>query len=105
MNKKRHIIECIWGGYRSGQERVCHRAVTIHPQQWDGLHTVAFTDGTTMSVSIRPCTPREKVIPINGYHALLNEIADKDLSSKGYVSVLDLDKKPDAVLAPLEEGK
>ncbi len=35
---------------------------------------VQFTDGTSMSVSVRPCTFREKVQEIGGYDSLLHDI-------------------------------
>ena len=91
MRRKRYVIECIWSGYSSSQSRPCHREVTYRPEQWAGLHTIAFTDGTNMSVDIRPCLPREKVKQILGYSSLLNKFAyKKELCSKGYVSVMDV---------------
>ena len=91
MSRKRYVIECIWSGYNSGQSRPCHRTVTIIPKAWDGLHTISFTDGTTMDVSIRECKPREKVKELKGYVELLNKFAwNKELCSKGYVSVMDV---------------
>lgn len=88
--KKRYIIEGTWSGYRSSQSRVCHRTVTTRPDQYKGLHTVAFTDGTTMNITLRPCMLRERVKEIHGYDSLLDKIVNAGLCDKGYVSVMDV---------------
>ena len=90
---KRFVVECEWSGYRSGQSRVCHR--TVIPKYMadllSKLTTVGFTDGTTMSVRVRPCTFREKVQQIKGYNSLLDKIAWNDsLREKSFVSVMEL---------------
>lgn len=88
---KRFVVECVWSGYQASQSRPCHRMVETRTYRVEALKKVshvAFTDGTTMSVAVRPCFPREKVQEIRGYRDLLNEIIDKKLT--GYVSVASL---------------
>ena|SRR5271166_3675162 len=94
MNGKRFVVECVWSGYTSRQSRPCHRTVIDKylAKRLERFHTIAFTDGTTMSVSVRPCTFREKVAEIKGYVSLLNDFAYRDDLS-GYVSVMDLHEK------------
>ena len=83
----RFIVEAVWSGYRSSQSRPCHRRVV---KSWEAealakVKTVAFTDGTTMSVTVRPCAPREKVQEIHGYDSLFYKIRSRHLT--GYIPV------------------
>ena len=87
---RRFVVECVWSGYHSGQRHPVHREVTLNPKRYEGITGVVFTDGTTMSVVVRPCEPREKVREIHGYGRLLNDAAA--LGLKGYVRVADLPK-------------
>ncbi len=88
---KRYVVECVWSGYRSSQSRPCHRTVIDKylAKRLERFHTISFTDGTTLSVNVRPCTYREKVTQLNGYGSLLSDFAYRDDLS-GYVSVMDL---------------
>ena len=89
MRRPRFVIECEWSGYRASQRRICHRAVeTRHIEAYRAIHTIAFTDGTTMRVSVRQCKPREKVKEIRGYPSLLRDAVTRELT--GYISVNDL---------------
>lgn len=90
-HRKRHIVECVWSGYRASQSRPCHRMVETSPRKINALKqvsTIRFTDGTTMSVDVRECVPREKVQTINGYSSLLNEIVSKGRT--GFVTIESL---------------
>lgn len=90
---KRFVVECVWSGYRSSQERACHRMVIPKyvADRLSRLRSVTFTDGTDMSVTVRPCTFREKVQQIKGYRELLDKIAWNDeLNKKDYVSVMEV---------------
>lgn len=87
----RWIIECEWSGYTSGQRRICHRKVITNKraaERLGSLHTVQFTDGTTMSVTVRPCTLREKVEERNGYGSLLDDLTFAGFT--GFANVADL---------------
>lgn len=74
----RFIIEGMWSGYRSGQERVCHR--TVHKasekklRAWaEQIHSISYTDGTCLILSVKDCLPRERVKTINGYTQLIKD--------------------------------
>lgn len=78
MKVHRYIIEGEWSGYHSGQTRVVHR--TVHGRSYKKLrdfaesaHSIGFTDGTSLRLSVRDCKPRERVKEINGYGSLIND--------------------------------
>ena len=75
MSYKRHVIEGTWSGYSSGQRRVAHRVVTTLPGLYEHLRTIIYTDGTTLRITVRPCTHREKVAEIHGYCDLIDKAA------------------------------
>jgi hypothetical protein len=83
-NGKRYVVEGLWSGY-SGTGRVCHRIVTTTPKWFSGIKEVRFTDGTRMSMSIRPCAPRERVNEIHGYDWLLDKIRVQRLTGSVHV--------------------
>jgi hypothetical protein len=88
----RWILEGTWSGYRSGQERVCHRRILKSMKSvefWEPIHAVVFTDNTTMTMRIREAKPREKVEEIKGYDALLMDF--KIAGMTGYCYVRDLE--------------
>ena len=83
---KRFIIEGEWSGYHSGQRRVVHR--TVHKGSYKKLrawaqktHSVLFTDGTALRLTVRDCKPREKVQQIKGYVSLISDCAMYDVDS------------------------
>lgn len=87
----RFVVECVWSGYQASQSRPCHRMVETQRYRVEALKQISaiqFTDGTTMSIDVRPCYPREKVQEINGYRQLLSEIIEKKRS--GFVTVASL---------------
>lgn len=90
----RYVIECTWSGYHVGQRRVCHRMVIRNPERFARVSGILFTDGTTMSVSIRPCGPNERVQELDAYSSLLSEAAASGMT--GYVSVAKLNKLGEA---------
>ena len=87
----RWILEGTWSGYRSGQERVCHRRILKSKRSvefWEPIHAVVFTDGTTMTMTIRECKPREKVTEIHGYDSLLMKFKCRGMTGYCHVSQL-----------------
>lgn len=88
----RWIVECVWSGYRSSQERACHREVIRRPKLAENLSRVTaivFTDGTQMSVSVRACQPREKVKEILGYKRVIGDLMYmKDPPSR--INIMDI---------------
>ena len=86
---KRFVVECVWNGYTSSQRRVCHRTVeTYKAKSIEKIHTVAFTDNTTMNVTVRPCKLREQVKEMDCYGTLLNDFVKRNMS--GFCKVSDI---------------
>jgi hypothetical protein len=79
----RYILEGTWSGYRSSQERVCHREVIKTPEY--PVKSIRFTDNTMLWLSVRPAKRGEKVVPIRGYDTLLSECRIFGLT--GFVTV------------------
>jgi hypothetical protein len=71
----RYILEGTWTGYVSRQSRVCHREVLTgkRAESLRGLHKIVFTDGTSLLISIREASPREKIVPNNQYGELIRD--------------------------------
>jgi len=86
----RFVVECVWSGYRSSQSRTCHRTVIpkYMAEKLKKIHGIRFTDGTYMSVEVRPALHRERVSEIHGYDSLLSKMAHAD--KVGSVSVMDV---------------
>lgn len=92
---KRHVVECIWRGY-NGQLVPCHRSVIRYRKEIEALQkirSISFTDNTTMTVTVRPATSREKVKEIRGYDELLSDCVRLGLT--GFVHVNLLQKERD----------
>ncbi len=92
---KRYVVECIWRGYR-GQLVPCHRRVIRYKRQVQALskiHSVGFSDNTTMSVTVRPAKPREKVKEIRGYDELLADCVRLGLTGFVHVDQLQEERK------------
>jgi hypothetical protein len=82
----RYIIEGVWTGYVSRQQRVVHR--TVHDgaekklRAWaENAGSISYTDGTRLILSVRDCKPRERVEQIHGYTSLIKDCAYYDVSS------------------------
>lgn len=88
MKSKRYILEAIWSGYRSSQSKPCHRVVIKNPKQYENIKIVKFTDGTYMSVNIRPCLKRERITEIHSYDSLFSDIIRQKLT--GFINVMDV---------------
>jgi len=73
MTGKRYVLEGEWSGYRSGQRKVVHRVVITRPDKYKHLTWIQYTDGTTLTLSVRECTPRERVQEIRGYSRLIED--------------------------------
>ena len=92
MSKPRYVVECIWSGYTSYQRKVCHRSVVRYDAEaLSRIKSVRFMDNTDMSVSVRRCSPRERVEEIHGYDELLTTAIDAKM--EGHITVLDLPDK------------
>lgn len=86
MARKRHVVEGIWSGYNGAKP--CHRIVTKYPERFRAITCIGFNDGTRMSLSVRLCSPREKVQEIHGYDSLLQKVINQKL--EGFVHVNDI---------------
>ena len=103
---KRYVIEGVWSGYRSSQERAVHRAVTTRRAlvEWCAkTFGIVFTDGTTLYLTVRPALPREKVHPIHGYDSLISDCAHHGVSSVAKLHSIRDERA--AALAAAKEGK
>lgn len=80
MKAPRFVIEGVWAGYTCRQDRVVHRQAyqgsRRHLRAWaESTHSVLFTDGTRLLLSVRECAPRERVQEVLGYSALIEDCA------------------------------
>lgn len=84
---QRFVVEGIWSGYRSSQQRPCHRRVVSRwkAEALSKITAVQFTDNTTMTVTVRPAEKYEKVKEIHGYDDLLDDALHKRL--EGWIRV------------------
>lgn len=85
---KRYVLEAIWSGYNSSQIKPCHRIVLRNPKEYENIKRIIFTDGTYMSINIRPCLDREKIKEIHGYDSLFDDIICQNLT--GFINVMDV---------------
>lgn len=77
----RYIIEGTWRGYRSSQDHICHRKVYKSNRKNGGpfieklreMHSIPFSDGTALIVTVREAKPREKVQEIDGYTRFISD--------------------------------
>lgn len=77
---KRFVIEGEWSGYTSSQRRIVHR--TVHKdcfkylRKWaENNHSITYTDGTALHISVRDAKHRERVKEIHGYDSLISDCA------------------------------
>ena len=82
----RFIIEGEWSGYVSRQRRIVHR--TVHSKAFKKLrawiektHAIFYTDGTSLSLIVRDCKPRERISEIHGYDSLIKDCQFYDVNS------------------------
>ena len=74
--RKRFVVEATWNGYTTSQCRVVHRSVeTLFRAGYEAIKSHNFSDSTTLAVTVRDATPREKVAEIHGYAKLLRDAA------------------------------
>jgi hypothetical protein len=76
----RFVIEGEWSGYTSSQQRVVHREVVDKrlAEKAKALHTIVYTDGTTLNVRVRETQPRERVELVDrAYGSLIREAIAK----------------------------
>lgn len=82
----RFVIEGTWLGYRSSQDRVVHRSVHREAERrlrkWaESHHSIGYSDGTRLILSVRDCKPRERVGQMLGYMKLINDCVHYDVST------------------------
>ena len=70
---KRYILEGEWSGYYGHQRHVVHRVIVTKPEKYKDLTWIAYSDGTSLNLSIRPALPRERVKEIHGYDSLISQ--------------------------------
>ena len=81
--RKCWMIEGIWSGYRSSQQRVCHREYTHNFKQVEAikkLGSIRFSDNTWLYLNVSNITGqhwRKRPPVINGYHSLINKCLDE----------------------------
>lgn len=86
MNAPRFIIEGLWRGYRSSQDRVVHRTVHTANERrlraWaDKTFAIYYTDGTSLELTVRDAKPRERVQEIKGYSSLIRDCMTHDVNN------------------------
>lgn len=71
----RYVLEGEWTGYRSSQQRVVHREVVIgkFAEQVRKLHSIQYTDGTSLIIRVRPANHREHVARLDSYGDLIRK--------------------------------
>ena len=72
----RYLIEGTWSGYTGSQRRVVHRSTDFRQplREWiERVGSIRYTDGTRLCLDVRDCKPRERVVEMNGYTALINK--------------------------------
>ena len=71
----RFVLEGEWTGYTSSQSRVVHREVVTgkRVEALKNLHTIIYTDGTSLLLHLREAKPREKVQEVKSYTSLIND--------------------------------
>lgn len=76
MSKTRFLIEGVWRGYRSSQDRVVHREVTRNASRalWcENSYCIGFTDGTTLELRVREVEKGERIKDLkNSYGSLID---------------------------------
>ena len=85
----RYVVEGMWTGYISQQCRVVHREVVDakRGEKLKKLHTIVYTDGTSLIISVREAKPRERVNVVHAYTALIKQA---ERTGKSRVLVADL---------------
>lgn len=86
MSNGRFIVEGLWRGYRSAQDRVAHRTVHTASEKrlraWaEKTHAIYYTDGTSLELTVRDAKPRERVTEIKGYTGLIRDCMTHDVNS------------------------
>jgi hypothetical protein len=86
VTASRFVIEGLWRGYRSGQDRVVHRTVHTASEKrlraWaEKTHAIYYTDGTSLELTVRDAKPRERVSVVNGYSKLIRDCMTHDVNS------------------------
>ena len=82
----RFVIEGLWRGYRSSQDRVVHRTVHAAGEKRlrarvEKTHAIYYTDGTSLELMVRDAKPRERVAEIKGYSSLIRDCMTHDVNS------------------------
>ena len=83
---ERYIIEGEWSGYQPGQQRISHRSVHKAAfkrlREWvEKTRAITYADGTVLRLTVRDCTPRERVKENRSYMSLIENCCLADVSS------------------------
>jgi hypothetical protein len=73
----RYVIEGKWTGHTRAQARIVYRIETDIEAivEWiRKVRGIAYPDGTSLLLTVRPRKPRERVRKIGVYKTLLNEL-------------------------------
>lgn len=76
FKSRRWIVEGTWSGYTSSQTKVVHRHVVHsekHAKAIEALACITYTDGTTLSLTVRKAKPYERVKKQEAYTKLIND--------------------------------
>jgi len=90
-SQKRFVLEGTWGGYYSHQSHVCYRRVIRGNmvKRYSRVTSILFSDNTALYLSIRPCSPREKVTQLRSYDGLVDDAVYSERT--GFVRQTDLE--------------
>jgi len=75
----RYVVKGTWSGYVARQCRIVHREV-VSAKRADTLrkiHKIIYTDGTSLLITVREATYREKVHEMHQYDELIREAERK----------------------------
>lgn len=83
---ERFVLEGEWSGYVERQRRVVHREVVTgkRAERLHNLHAIQYTDGTLLTLRMRPTKPRERVMSMPAYTSLIREA---EATGKSFVRI------------------
>lgn len=88
----RYVLEGEWTGYRSEQRKIVHREVITSEKRADllrQLHSIVYTDNTSLLLHLRPARHREQIHEVLGYSSLIAQ-ALREKPGQSRVLVADL---------------
>lgn len=82
--KTKYVIEGVWSGYKSSQQKVVHRTVEFCKPT---VSTIQYSDGTTLDISVRNMKKYERVVVLDSYSKLIDQA---NRFGKAYVTVNEI---------------